>query len=47
MIQTVVETFDTDISQNGKLSTHSIAIMMTQPDVAENNTEKNKVSAPE
>ena len=42
MIQTVVETFDTDISLNGKLSTHWIAIMMTQPDVAENNTEKIK-----
>jgi len=39
MIQTVVDNFDTDISsQNGKLSTHSLSILMTQPDVAEETT---------
>ena len=31
MIQTIVDNFDADISsQNGKLSTHSLAILMTQ-----------------
>ena len=31
MIQTVVDNFDADIaSQNGKVSTHSLAMLMTQ-----------------
>ena len=31
MIQTVVDNFDADISsQNGKVSTHSLAVLMTQ-----------------
>jgi len=31
MIQTVVDNFDADIaSQNGKVSTHSVAMLMTQ-----------------
>ena len=31
MVQTVVDNFDADISsQNGKVSTHSLAILMTQ-----------------
>ena len=31
MVQTVVDNFDADISsQNGRVSTHSLAILMTQ-----------------
>lgn len=34
MIQFIADNFDADISsQNGKLSTHSLAVLMTQPDV--------------
>ena len=39
LIQVVVDNFDADISsQNGKLSTHSLAVLVTQPDVS-NQTE--------
>ena len=32
LIQVVVDNFDADISsQNGKLSTHSLAVLVTQP----------------
>ena len=34
LVQIVVDNFDADIaSQNGKLSTHSLAVLLTQPDV--------------
>ena len=40
VIQVVVDNFDADISsQNGKLSTHSLAVLVTQPDVS-NQTEQ-------
>ena len=40
LVQVVVDNFDADISsQNGKLSTHSLAILVTQPDQQTNSTE--------
>ena len=34
LVQIVVDNFDVDIeSQNGNLSTHSLAVLLTQPDV--------------
>ncbi|KAJ8018705.1 hypothetical protein HOLleu_43161 [Holothuria leucospilota] len=35
LVQVVVDNFDADIaSQNGKVSTHSLAVLMTQPDIS-------------
>ena len=40
MIQVIVDNFDVDISsQNGKLSTHSLAVLVTQPDTKQCKTE--------
>lgn len=35
LVQVVVDNFDANIaSQNGRVSTHSLAVLMTQPDIS-------------
>ena len=44
LVQTIVDNFDADIhSPNGKLSTHSLAMTLTQPSIPGNETDADTI----